>query len=97
MDHFVIFRITTMDYEKSLGIQDSGLSFQVISLPEPYNSLSHLIPILWTHLWKLETSTDFMNKIARFSKDLVYRIYTHPPRQSESGRMWRRKGSKIGF
>jgi hypothetical protein len=38
-----------------------------------------------------------MNKFARFSQDLVYKIYTHPPRQSESGRTWRRKGSKMGF
>jgi hypothetical protein len=38
-----------------------------------------------------------MNKSARFSQDLVYRIYTHPSRQSEGGKTWRRKGSRIGF
>ena len=66
-DRHVIFGITIM-----------GLGFWGWSPPEPCNSLSRIMPIPQTHLWKLEVGRHFVNKSARFSHDLASRIFISP-------------------
>ena len=71
-------RVRSLGLIRDLQDHDHELWIWGWSPPEPYNSLSHLIPLPRTYLWKLEAGRDFVNRFARFAHDLTRRIFISP-------------------
>ena len=55
-----------------------GIKYQEFTPPEPYKSLSRLIPIPKMYFWNNDVGKDFVNKSARLSHDFVCDISISP-------------------
>jgi hypothetical protein len=55
-----------------------GILVQRESLTEPCKSLTLHIPMYFTHLSNVARSSDFVNKSAKLSHNLIYKILISP-------------------